>query len=270
MTPPRPPRPPRPRKRFGQHFLTDRALLARIADALELKPGETAVEIGPGRGALTEELASRATKLVAIEVDRDLAAILRERYAARPHVTIVEKDVLDVPLGEIGGRDYALAGNIPYNITTPIIFHALEPPMFSRAVFLVQKEVADRLSAAPGSGEYGALTVNVAARAKVETLFRVPPGAFNPPPKVDSAVVRLRRRETPLFPDASAAALQRFVIDVFTKRRKQLRGVLRELSGWPVERIEQLLGECGIDPMVRAETLAPEQFARLGLALRSP
>jgi 16S rRNA (adenine1518-N6/adenine1519-N6)-dimethyltransferase len=142
---------PRPRKRFGQHFLRDRGVLARIADALNLEDGTTVIEIGPGRGALTDVLAERAARLLAIEVDRDLAAHLRERYAARPEIEIVEADVLQVDLGALAGGDYVLAGNVPYYITTPILFHALQPPRPRRAVYLVQKEVAERLGAAPAA-----------------------------------------------------------------------------------------------------------------------
>lgn len=256
--------PPRARKRFGQHFLTDPSILGRIAGALELSPGETVVEIGPGRGALTDHLLETGANVIAIEIDRDLAGALKERHAAQPRFRLVEGDVLDQPLGELGGAGYALAGNIPYNITTPIIFHALEAPHFSRAVFLVQREVAARLAAAAGSEAYGALTVNVAAHAHVEPLFGVPAGAFRPAPRVESSVVRLRRRDVPLFPPESAERLQRFVIDAFTMRRKQMRRVVREIAGVSAEKAEAMLREAGIDPEARPEVLSPGQFAVLG------
>ncbi len=186
------------RKSLGQHFLTDRRILGRIADALELRGDETVLEIGPGRGALTDLLAPRAGRLVAIEYDRALAVLLRERYASSPNVIVAEADVLSVSLGELAQGPYVLVGNVPYYITTPILFHALVPPRADRAVYLVQKEVADRLAAHPGTKEYGALTVNVAALARAETVFRVPAGAFSPPPKVESAVVRITPHENAL------------------------------------------------------------------------
>src|SRR6478672_12320126 len=160
---------PPTRKSLGQHFLNDRRILTRIADALHLTGSETVLEIGPGRGALTDILAERAGRLIAIEYDRALAAMLRERYARRSNVLVAEANVLEVSLGELAAGPYVLVGNVPYYITTPILFHALVPPRAQRSVYLVQKEVADRLSAAPGTKEYGALTVNVAAVAKAET-----------------------------------------------------------------------------------------------------
>ena len=174
---------PPPRKRLGQHFLSDQRILGRIADAVEPRPGETIIEIGPGRGALTEVLARRAARLIAVELDRDLVRILRERWARDSHVMIVEADVLDTRLVDLaGGGPFALVGNVPYYITTPILFHALEPPRPDRAVYLVQREVAERIVSPPGSRTYGALSVNVQAVATAEILFRVPAGAFNPPP----------------------------------------------------------------------------------------
>src|ERR1700709_862052 len=175
----------------AQHFLNEKRILGRIADALHLTGSETVLEIGPGRGALTDILVERAGRLIAIEYDRALAELLRQRYARRNNVLIAEADVLEVSLGELAAGPYVLVGNVPYYITTPILFHALVPPRADRSVYLVQREVADRLSASPGTKEYGALTVNVAAVARAETLFRVPAGAFVPPPRVESAVVRI-------------------------------------------------------------------------------
>src|SRR4051812_42913443 len=189
---------PPTRKSLGQHFLSDRRILTRIADALHLQGHETVLEIGPGRGALTDLLVERAGRLIAIEYDRALAALLRERYARRSNVLIAEADVLEVSLGELAAGPFVLVGNVPYYITTPILFHALQRPRAERAVYLVQREVADRLTAAPGSKEYGALTVNVRAVARAEMLFGVPAGAFAPPPKVESAVVRITPLPAPL------------------------------------------------------------------------
>lgn len=258
---------PAPRKRFGQHFLRDRAVLARIVDALGLTGAETVVEIGPGRGALTDLLVPGARRLVAIEIDRDLAAHLRTRYAADPHVEVVEADVLQLALGDLAGPDYVLAGNVPYYITTPILFHALTPPRPARAVYLVQREVADRLTADPGGKTYGALGVNVQAVARVELILRVPPGAFQPPPQVDSALVRVTPRADPVIAPHEEPRFRRFVQAAFALRRKQLRRVVRTVTGLDVEAAEHALAVAGVDPDARPETLSAAEFAALLRAL---
>jgi 16S rRNA (adenine1518-N6/adenine1519-N6)-dimethyltransferase len=251
------------RKSLGQHFLNDRRILQRIVDALELTGVETVVEIGPGRGSLTELLVSRAGRLVLIEYDRALAARLREKYAGSDSVTVIEADVLSVNLGEAAGGPFCLVGNVPYYITTPILFHALDRPRADRAVYLVQKEVADRIVAQPGSNDYGALSVNVQALATPKLLFRVSPGSFQPPPKVDSAVVRIEPRPDPAIAEDEETVFQRFVIESFGMRRKQLRRVIRTIWSLSVEAADSLLQRCSIDPTARPETLGPEQFAHL-------
>jgi len=182
------------RKSLGQHFLNDRRILQRIVDALELTGTETVIEVGPGRGSLSELLVPLAGRLVLVEYDRALAERLRVRYATTPSVSVIEADILTVNLAEAAGGPFRLVGNVPYYITTPILFHALERPRPERAVYLVQREVADRIAAAPGSHEYGALSVNVQAVATAKMLFRVAPGSFQPPPRVDSAVIRIEPR----------------------------------------------------------------------------
>ena len=254
---------PPTRKSLGQHFLTDRRILGRIADALQLTGGETVLEIGPGRGALTDILAERAGRLIAIEYDRALAELLRQRYARRGNVLIAEADVLEVSLGELAAGPYVLVGNVPYYITTPILFHALVPPRAEKAVYLVQREVAERLGAAPGTKEYGALTVNVTAVARVEMLFRVPAGAFSPPPRVESAVVRITPLETPVATLEEAPRLRTLVQNAFGMRRKQMRRVVRSLLAVDAATAERLLETAGIDPEVRPETLSPAQFVAL-------
>ena len=257
-------------KRFGQHFLTDGRILQRIADALQLTPADTVVEIGPGRGALTDLLAARAGRVVAVEIDRALAELLRKRYADRPQVTIVEADVLAAPIAGVAGTDdFVLAGNVPYYITTPILFHALERPRPRRAVYLVQREVAERAAAPPGSKTYGALSVNVQSVARVETLFAVPPGAFRPPPKVDSAVIRVVPRDDPAVAPGEEARFRAFVQEAFGLRRKQLRRVVRTIANLDAERAEAALATADVDPDARPETLSPEQFAALFRSLRS-
>jgi 16S rRNA (adenine1518-N6/adenine1519-N6)-dimethyltransferase len=250
-------------KRFGQHFLKDRQVLARIADALELTGTETVVEIGPGRGALTELLLERAGRLVAVEIDRALAAMLRERWGDDPRFTLVERDVLQVPLADVAGGDFVLAGNVPYYITTPILFHALERPRARRAVYLVQKEVAERVVADAGSKAYGALSVNVQVLASAELLFRVPPGAFAPPPKVDSAVLRVTPLETALVTPDEEARFSSFVLEVFALRRKQLRRVVRTVARLDAEGGDAVVTRAGLDPAARPEVLSPAEFVTL-------
>jgi 16S rRNA (adenine1518-N6/adenine1519-N6)-dimethyltransferase len=251
------------RKSLGQHFLSDPRILARIADALALTGEETVVEIGPGRGGLTEQLLARAGRVIAIEIDRMLAARLRERYAGESRLDVVEGDVLETNLGVVAGEHFALVGNVPYYITTPILFHALRPPRPTRAVYLVQKEVADRLSASAGTKAYGALTVNVGALATAETLFRVPPGAFSPPPSVDSAVVRITPRPDPAVAPDEEERFRVFVQQAFGMRRKQMRRVVRSILEVSPDGADELLSIAGIEPEARPETLAPGQFSAL-------
>jgi 16S rRNA (adenine1518-N6/adenine1519-N6)-dimethyltransferase len=250
------------RKSLGQHFLTDRKILERIVDAIEMAPEETVVEVGAGRGSLTEILKPRARRVIAIEYDRALAAILRERYAGS-NVEIVEADVLQTDIGRIAGGPYALVGNVPYYITTPILFHTMQPPRPTRSVFLVQREVADRMSAAPGSKTYGALSVNLQALATTESLFRVAPGAFKPVPKVESSVVRVVPRANPVIKPGEQAPFREFVQAIFSKRRKQMRRVIRSLRPISAEAADALLEGIGIPPGARPETLDPESFVRL-------
>jgi 16S rRNA (adenine1518-N6/adenine1519-N6)-dimethyltransferase len=257
------PRHPPVRKSLGQHFLTDARILARIADALALTGSETVIEVGPGRGALTDLLAERAARVIAVEVDRLLVPRLRARYAERPHVTIVEADVLTTDLGALAGGPFVLAGNVPYYITTPILFHALEHPRADRAVYLVQKEVAERVVAAPGSAAYGALSVNVQAVATATLCFGVKPGAFAPPPRVDSAVIRVVPRPDPVVPPHAEAAFKRLVLAAFAQRRKQLKAVVRGVAGVDTAAADALVRAAGLDPTARPETLGPAQFAAL-------
>ena len=229
---------PRAKRRLGQHFLTDPRLLGRIADALGAGPDDTVLEIGPGPGGLTAALAERAGRLVAIEKDADLVPALRERF---PSATIVEGDALETDWPAVAGPRFLVAGNIPYNITSPLIDKALEPPRPVRIVFLVQKEVADRVTAARGRPRaYGALSVGVQSVALAERLFTVPAGAFHPRPKVDSAVLRLTPLADPLVEPAEQWSFRRLVVGLFGFRRKQMARGLRELTGWEAARV----GEC--------------------------
>lgn len=250
----------RAKRRLGQHFLFDPRILARIADALEAGADDTVLEIGPGPGGLTAALAERAARVVAIEKDGDLVAGLRRRL---PGVSVIEGDALELDWHALAGPRFLVAGNIPYNITSPLIDKALEPPAPRRVVFLVQKEVADRVTAATGTPEYGALSVEVQAVAIPERLFTVPAGAFRPRPQVDSAVLRLVPSSAPVVGDADRSGFRRLVVGLFGFRRKQLLRGLRELTGWEAHRVEDILRRLGIDPTVRPESLAPAEFAGL-------
>ena len=263
----RQPRLPPPRKRLGQHFLTDTRILDRIADALDITKNDTVIEVGPGRGALTDRLASRAGRLITIEIDKLLVPVLRTRYADQPHVSVIESDVLDLSLGDVAGGPYLLAGNVPYYITTPIIFHAMTRPRPTRAVFLVQKEVADRAVAAPGSKEYGALSVNLQALATVTPRGVVKPSAFNPPPTVDSTILHIVPRADPVIDVDSESAFRKLVIASFGLRRKQLRRVVRTVRGLSAEEADAAISTAGLNPEARPETLSAVQFADLLHAL---
>ncbi|MCC7001369.1 MAG: ribosomal RNA small subunit methyltransferase A [Gemmatimonadaceae bacterium] len=254
---------PRPKKRFGQHFLTDPRLLARIADAVQATRDDVVLEIGPGRGALTAQLIERAGTVIAIEVDRDLAPMLAERWKDEPKFRLVEGDVLQQDLGALAAGPDLLAGNVPYNITTPILFHAMRRPRPARAVYLVQREVADRIVAPAGSEAYGALSVNVQALARAELLFGVAARAFSPPPKVESAVVRLIPRDDPVVRAEEEEPYRLLVQGAFGLRRKQLRRVLRTLWSLDAEAADAVLAQAGLDGELRPEVLTPEQFAAL-------
>jgi 16S rRNA (adenine1518-N6/adenine1519-N6)-dimethyltransferase len=262
-------RPPRARghppvlKKYGQHFLNDKRILAAIVDALGPTDSDTVVEVGPGRGSLTDILVERSGRVIGIEIDRALAEQLGKRYAKRTNAQIMQGDFLETDLHTIAGPDFILIGNVPYYITTPIVFKALEPPIPRRSVFLVQREVAERMAAGADTESYGALSVNIAVVANVEQVMTVPAGAFQPPPKVESAVVRLTPRATPLVELASLPAFRAFVQAAFGLRRKQMLRVLRTVRGISPHEASALLTRAQIDPVARPEVLTPADFARL-------
>jgi 16S rRNA (adenine1518-N6/adenine1519-N6)-dimethyltransferase len=250
-------------KKFGQHFLSDQTILTAIVDALAPTINDTVVEVGPGRGSLTDILADRSGRVIAVELDRALAQQLRERYAGRSNVEIVEGDFLETELPANVRGDFLLIGNVPYYITTPIVFKTLEPPIPRRSVFLVQREVAERMAAEAGTESYGALSVNIAVVARVQQVLSVPASAFRPPPKVESVVVRLTPRAQPVVPLESLAAFRIFVQAAFGLRRKQMVRVLRTVRGLSPERAGDLLERAGIDSTARPEVVSPENFAKL-------
>ncbi len=257
----RPGVPPR-RKRFGQHFLHDPRILERIVQALGAHPGDHLVEIGPGRGALTARLlALPDITLDAIEIDRDLAALLRARFPGA-HYRLHQADALAfdfTALARERGGPLRIIGNLPYNISTPLLFHLLQhADAITDLTLMLQREVAARLAAAPGDGDYGRLSVMLAPRLEVERLFAVGPGAFQPPPRVWSAVVRLRVRRQPLF--ALSARYAQIVAAAFSQRRKTLRNALSQIL------TSEQIRACGIDPAARPGTLAPAAFNTLAEA----
>jgi 16S rRNA (adenine1518-N6/adenine1519-N6)-dimethyltransferase len=250
-----------PKKRFGQHFLSNPRILDRIVEALEPAPGERVLEIGPGQGALTAALLRAGAQVTAIEIDRELTPHLRERL---PEVRLVEGDALGLDWHVVmGPGPFLVAGNIPYQITSPLLDKALRPPRPRRIVFLVQKEVADRLTAAPGSDAYGALSIGVQAVARARRVFLIPAGAFHPSPRVDSAVVRLEPLVAPLVADAELTPFRRLVTGLFGFRRKQLLRGLRQLTGWSPSRVAAVLADEGIPATARPETLTPRAVVAL-------
>jgi 16S rRNA (adenine1518-N6/adenine1519-N6)-dimethyltransferase len=249
-----------PRKRFGQNFLADAHYVARIVAAVAPAPGDNIVEIGPGLGALTGALVKCAGRIAAIEIDRDLAARLRDRFTA-DRLALHEADALAFNFGSLG-PDLRIVGNLPYNISSPLLFHLGAHVSSVRDIHvMLQREVVARMTASPATPDYGRLTVTLQCRFAIERLFTVPPGAFRPAPNVDSAVARLvplrsarpRIADEPLFARVVAAA--------FGQRRKTLRNALAGIAD------EAQLRAADIDPSVRGETLSVEDFVRLANAL---
>jgi 16S rRNA (adenine1518-N6/adenine1519-N6)-dimethyltransferase len=245
-----------PRKRFGQNFLAGAHYAARIVDAIDPRPGDHVVEIGPGLGALTGTLIERTGRIDAIEIDRDLAARLRERHAPA-QLALHEADALTFDFATLGS-DLRIVGNLPYNISSPLLFHlaSLESRLQDIHVML-QREVVARMTASPGTRDYGRLTVMLQARFRVTRLFTVPAGAFRPVPKVESAVARLVPLGAGRPAIADEALFARIVAAAFGQRRKTLRNALSAIAD------EAMLRAAGIDPAARGETLSVDDFVRL-------
>ena len=247
----------RPRKRFGQHFLSDPGVIDAIVRAIDPQPGDTIVEIGPGHGAITEPLAKKAGKLHCIELDRDLAAALRRRFGASERVSIHEADALSFDYCELGDS-LRIVGNLPYNISTPLLFHLIDSrDCIVDMHFMLQKEVVDRMTADPGSKAYGRLGIMLGCHLDVEALFDVGPQCFDPPPAVVSAIVRL----APLGSDRPGIddekLLGRLVATAFSQRRKTLRNALKTLLD------ESELRSLGVDPGKRPEALPIADYVTL-------
>jgi 16S rRNA (adenine1518-N6/adenine1519-N6)-dimethyltransferase len=257
----------RPRKRFGQHFLHDPAVIERIAAAVAPDSGDALVEIGPGRGALTRcLLESDCASLDAIEIDRDLAAQLRTKWRGDSRFCLYTEDALRVDFGALArqrGRKLRIVGNLPYNISTPLLFHLLQSMRDIRDMHvMLQREVIARMAAQAGDSAYGRLTVMLSPWVEVERLFDVGPGAFQPPPRVWSAVARLVVRAEPAFP--VCPAFPAVVAAAFSHRRKTLRNALRGVA--TAEQIES----CGVDPSARPETVSPALFNAIAGKVKLP
>lgn len=248
-----------PKKKWGQNFLRNRGAVERIVAAVEPQSGETLLEIGPGEGVLTEKLAALGVPVIAIEIDPELAAALRSRLGAR--VDIRNEDAVDAPLPE---TPFRAVGNLPYNAGTPILRRVIADPHCRRAVFMLQKEVADRLVAKPRDEQYGYLTLYTQLYANARTLMTLDPRSFYPPPKVRSAVVVLDPSHPELECDRNE--LLQLISASFRMRRKKL---VNNLTDWPRDVVLEALRTAGIDETARAEELGLKQFDRICAALRS-
>ena len=252
------------RKRFGQHFLRDEEIIARIVQAVAPKPGQRLIEIGPGEGAITLPMLRKCGKMTVIELDRDLVPRIAARCAGVGEVEIINADVLDVDLGKLAGDGDRLrvVGNLPYNISSPILFHCIDHlDAIEDMHFMLQREVVDRMAASPGSKTYGRLSVMLQLACRVEPLLPVPPQAFRPPPKVDSAVVRLTPLPADQRPTAHQAMIERLVRAAFGQRRKVLSNALDGLAS------ADDLRSVDIDPGARAEQIPAQSFVRLATRL---
>lgn len=250
----------RARKRFGQNFLHDASVIDRILRSIYPREGERLLEIGPGQGALTSGLLDSKAQLDVIELDKDLIPLLKLRFGLRPNFTLHEGDALqfDFSTLNVGPGSLRVVGNLPYNISTPLIFHLLDHAHLLHDMhFMLQKEVVERMSAQPGGGHWGRLSIMVQYHCRVEHLFNVGPGAFNPAPKVDSAIVRLTPHAELPYPAQDTKSLERVVREAFNQRRKTLRNTLKNLmSSEDIEAVD-------VDPSLRPEQLALADFVRL-------
>lgn len=253
-----------PRKRFGQNFLHDHNIIYNIISSIQAEPGQHWVEIGPGQGALTEPLLNEGVRLDVVELDRDLVVLLREKFKQYPDLNIHSADALRFDFSSLadGGKLRAI-GNLPYNISTPLMFHLLDNAYCIEDMhFMLQKEVVDRICAVPGSKKYGRLSVMMQYYCQPELLFEVPPESFDPIPQVMSAIVRLVPHRQPPVTVNDVSKLNRVVTQAFSQRRKTLRNSLKKLI------TEEEITALGIDPTLRAENISLAEFARLSNLLQ--
>ena len=255
----------RPKKRWGQHFLTRPEIGVQVAGFADVTSADTVVEIGAGTGILTEELAKKAKKVVAFEIDTDLVPGLREKFSATPNVEIVTGDFLKVGPEYLKKlENFKVVANIPYYLTTPLIFLLLGfIPKIEMMVLTIQREVAERLAAKPNTREYGALTLSVGILARVELLKIIKKGAFRPPPRVESAVVKISPHLKSLLEPTEAQAFSELVHSVFGQRRKTILNQLSKYLKTNKNQTRTILAESGIDSLRRPETLSLEEYVRL-------
>lgn len=253
-----------PRKRFGQNFLHDHNIIYNIISSIQAEPGQHWVEIGPGQGALTEPLLNEGVRLDVVELDRDLVVLLRNKFKQYPDLNIHSADALRFDFSSLAdGGKLRVIGNLPYNISTPLMFHLLDNAYCIEDMhFMLQKEVVDRICAVPGSKKYGRLSVMMQYYCQPELLFEVPPESFDPIPQVMSAIVRLVPHRQPPVAVNDVAKLNRVVTQAFSQRRKTLRNSLKKLI------TEEEITALGIDPTLRAESISLVEFASLSNLLQ--
>ena len=246
------------RKRFGQNFLHDPAVIQRIVDSINPQQSDSLIEIGPGKGAITKLLLERVDHMDVIEIDRDLVQALKINFAEYNQLSIHEADALKLDFSQFSQNNLRIVGNLPYNISTPILFHLLSyRSCIKDMLFMLQKEVVDRICAKPGSKQYGRLTIMLQFYCDVESLFKIKPGAFTPSPKVDSAIVKLNPLKNPRYEILDHDALSLIVREAFSQRRKTLRNCLKKYIS------ESDIKKIGIAPEIRAENLGLSDFAKL-------
>lgn len=248
----------RARKRFGQNFLHDPSVIQRIVDVINPQQNDHLIEIGPGKGALTNLILERAGKLDVIEIDRDLIDVLKTSFDTNEHLKIHEADALTFDLSQFGNQNLRIVGNLPYNISTPLLFHLLTYKEYIKdMIFMLQKEVVNRICAESGNKQYGRLTIMLQCYCDVESLFTIKPGAFNPSPKVDSAIVKLTPLSKPRYALTDHESFKIIVREAFSQRRKTIRNALKKFISEPE------IVKLDIAPETRAENLQISDFVKL-------
>jgi 16S rRNA (adenine1518-N6/adenine1519-N6)-dimethyltransferase len=256
-----------PRKRWGQHFLVDRNILNKVVHAAKLEKGDVILEIGPGMGEMTLALARQVNKVIAVEIDRELVKILREKTADFPNIIVIEGDILKISFEELyrqGHQQLKVVANLPYQISTPLLFGFIESrDLFSTLTLMLQREVAERMIASPGGKDYGPLSIFTQSVSDLSIQFYIKPSAFFPPPKVESAVIHMVWKERPLVRGEEEGWFKKVVKGCFGYRRKRLINALRHADLLLPEDLEKRIEKIGIDSQRRPETLTIQEFARL-------
>lgn len=262
-----------PRKRWGQHFLVDRNILTKVVRTAELEKGDVVLEIGPGLGEMTLALARQVKEVIAVEIDRKLVKILKEKTADFSNILVVEGDVLKISFEQVyrqGHQQLKVVANLPYQISTPLLFRFIESKqLFSTLTLMLQREVAERMIASPGGKDYGPLSIFIQSVSDISVKFYIKSSAFFPPPKVESAVIHMVWKERPLVKLEEEGWFKKVVRGCFNYRRKRLINALRNADLLLPKDLEDKIEKIGIDTQRRPETLTIQEFARLADALRS-